>query len=136
MENGKLISEFECTVCLDLPRLSSKIFQCKSGHLLCQECHGKLEICPTCKKTLGSIRCLVAEKCFLLLSTIETGKLNDLQTNIQGATQGENITRVLLEIMQMERKKERNLKGRIFHYRLEVAVQIIRLILRRTRLRN
>lgn len=83
MENRKLISEFECTVCLDVPHKNSKIFQCNRGHLVCQECHDRLQLCPTCKKKLGDIRCLVAEKCLRQLSTIETGELDELQTKFR-----------------------------------------------------
>lgn len=83
MENRKLLSELECTVCLDVPQLHVKIFQCNSGHLICKGCHDKLSICPTCKKKLASVRCLVAEKCLQQLSKIETGEIDDLQSKFR-----------------------------------------------------
>jgi len=83
MENRKLICEFECTICLDVPHKESKIYQCCNGHLVCENCHEKLKTCPSCKKKLGDIRCLVAEKCLRELSKIETGELDELQTKFR-----------------------------------------------------
>ena len=37
----------ECPVCVSVPR--GTIFQCNNGHILCQECHEKVEACPTCR---------------------------------------------------------------------------------------
>jgi E3 ubiquitin-protein ligase SIAH1 len=51
----------ECPVCLRVPR-SAPIFQCVRGHIVCNECHAKLETCPVCRVPLGSTRSLISEK--------------------------------------------------------------------------
>ena len=50
-----------CTVCLDIPS-SSPIYQCESGHLLCNNCWPKLTKCPSCRKQLTPNRSLLAEQ--------------------------------------------------------------------------
>ena len=64
-------AELECTVCLEIPKIETRVFQCNNGHIFCQVCYVKLELCPTCRKKLvcasdiekqhGPIRCLIAE---------------------------------------------------------------------------
>lgn len=51
--NSDLASLFECPVCFDyaLPPIT----QCQSGHIVCQPCKQKLNICPTCRGPLGKI---------------------------------------------------------------------------------
>ncbi|XP_011434753.1 E3 ubiquitin-protein ligase Siah1-like [Crassostrea angulata] len=58
--NSDLASLFECPVCFDyaLPPIT----QCQSGHIVCQPCKQKLNICPTCRGPLGNIRNLAMEK--------------------------------------------------------------------------
>lgn len=58
--NQDLASLFECPVCFDyaLP----PIMQCQSGHIVCQSCRQKLNLCPTCRGPLGNIRNLAMEK--------------------------------------------------------------------------
>ncbi|RUS89919.1 hypothetical protein EGW08_002360 [Elysia chlorotica] len=58
--NSDLASFFECPVCFDyaLP----PIMQCQSGHIVCQSCRQKLNMCPTCRGPLGNIRNLAMEK--------------------------------------------------------------------------
>jgi len=48
-----LASLFECPVCFDyaLP----PIMQCQSGHIVCSACRPKLQFCPTCRGTLGTL---------------------------------------------------------------------------------
>jgi hypothetical protein len=65
------IAELECTVCLEVPKIETRVFQCSNGHIFCQVCYIKLDLCPTCRKKLvcvsdiekqhGPIRCLIAE---------------------------------------------------------------------------
>ena len=51
MEKIKMMEKlFKCPVCLTLPICD--IYQCKGGHLLCEDCHGKLPrpiSCPSCR---------------------------------------------------------------------------------------
>ena len=41
----------ECPVCVSVPR--GNVFQCGNGHILCQECHEKVQACPTCRELLS-----------------------------------------------------------------------------------
>ena len=56
-----LISNLECPVCLDVPKIGP-IYQCRNGHLLCRECHPKLKNCPLCLIPLEKLRNLLSEK--------------------------------------------------------------------------
>ena len=51
MEKMKMMEKlFKCPVCLTLPICD--IYQCNGGHLLCEDCHGKLPrpiSCPSCR---------------------------------------------------------------------------------------
>ena len=58
----------ECPVCSELP-VYTPIFQCLHGHLICSTCHTKLQQCPQCRKTLGKIRNLLAEKLLAKISS-------------------------------------------------------------------
>ena len=61
----------ECTVCFEVPKVDTRIFQCNNGHIFCLNCYTKLTLCPTCRKRLvsaldnkhenGPIRCLAVE---------------------------------------------------------------------------
>ena len=44
-----LLKEAECPVCLQ--EMTGRIWQCESGHLLCETCHNRPEVatCPTCR---------------------------------------------------------------------------------------
>ena len=45
----------ECPVCFQT--LSAPIYQCRSGHVVCKDCHPKLETCPICRELYdGPIR--------------------------------------------------------------------------------
>ena len=66
-----LTSELECRICLEVPKIETRVFQCYNGHIFCQLCYVKLDFCPTCRKKLsgatdvvnqhGAIRSLLAE---------------------------------------------------------------------------
>lgn len=52
--------ELHCIVCFDLPS-GGEVFQCKNGHLLCKECHGRVvegdkAQCPACRARLSRER--------------------------------------------------------------------------------
>ncbi|KAJ4805199.1 E3 ubiquitin-protein ligase [Rhynchospora pubera] len=52
---------FDCPVCTN--SLCPPIYQCPNGHVLCSSCKLRVEDqCPTCRRELGSIRCLALEK--------------------------------------------------------------------------
>ena len=50
----------ECPVCLKVPK--SPIYQCKNGHVICDDCNKRVEECPTCRLPKENIRALLAEK--------------------------------------------------------------------------
>jgi len=64
---AKVYRALECICCFDATS-KKRIFQCQSGHLICEECHQVLSVkeCPTCKTpysgTTGHIRNLLAEE--------------------------------------------------------------------------
>ena len=58
----RMEAELNCPICLNLPS-STPIYQCQEGHLVCKDCHAKVNSCSICRSTpLGSIRSLMAEK--------------------------------------------------------------------------
>lgn len=52
--DDKMLHFFECPVCKMF--MKPPIFQCQSGHSLCNVCRPKLEKCPTCRAIFGSTR--------------------------------------------------------------------------------
>ncbi len=40
---------FECPVCYEVPRPSSRIFACSQGHMMCESCRPQLTTCPICR---------------------------------------------------------------------------------------
>ena len=46
--NTEITKHLECPVCRDIMR--QPIFQCLTGHSICQSCRKKLSQCPTCRK--------------------------------------------------------------------------------------
>jgi hypothetical protein len=52
----------ECPVCFETID-SVPIYQCRNGHVVCKNCHPKLETCPICRELRdGPIRCLKLEE--------------------------------------------------------------------------
>ena len=39
----------ECPICLLTPRGSGPINQCTNGHMICNDCHHKVTLCPICR---------------------------------------------------------------------------------------
>lgn len=81
------LTTYNCSVCLEVP--TTKIFQCKEGHLLCNECsvNPAVEIkCPVCRtryqKTNGKIRNRALEQ---LISKIKEDE-NSHKSIISNAT--------------------------------------------------
>ncbi|XP_057670190.1 E3 ubiquitin-protein ligase sina-like [Diorhabda carinulata] len=50
----KILHFFECPVCKNF--MKPPIYQCHSGHSLCNLCRPRLEKCPTCRSTFGNTR--------------------------------------------------------------------------------
>merc|ERR1719369_864509 len=42
--------ELECPVCLEEMCPPTSIWQCSTGHVLCQTCRYKVKTCPSCRK--------------------------------------------------------------------------------------
>jgi hypothetical protein len=83
MSYSKQISDhlrkrLECPICLDVKR-GCNIFQCKNGHIACEECYKKLRSCPSRRFALtkAGIRNLLMEKLIVNLPLecqhLETG---------------------------------------------------------------
>ena len=106
MASSSLALELECSVCLDTPKVDTKVFQCCHGHLLCEGCHLRLTSCPTCKRCLyvdvygendedpdglpsvkdaepHPIRCLLAEKIIHQLPTIDASNVHTVQSEME-----------------------------------------------------
>ncbi|KAF4361348.1 hypothetical protein G4B88_005138 [Cannabis sativa] len=56
----KLEELIECPVCKSV--MYPPIQQCSNGHPLCSRCKSFVNRCPTCRRALGNIRCLVLEQ--------------------------------------------------------------------------
>ena len=92
MASNNFTSELECTVCFEIPKIEAKVFQCNSGHILCQTCYVKLVVCPMCQKTLvrvsdvdnqyGPIRCLTVENLIQQLPNMKIVELDTLETEV------------------------------------------------------
>ncbi|XP_050442879.1 uncharacterized protein LOC126847001 isoform X2 [Adelges cooleyi] len=63
--NEQLVRLFECPVCFE--HIIPPIYQCCMGHIICQTCKQKCEICPTCRNSFNSERNLYMEKVGYLL---------------------------------------------------------------------
>jgi len=50
-----MVEQLECPVCFNA--LICPIYQCIEGHVLCDYCHSKLKVCPTCQNENINIRC-------------------------------------------------------------------------------
>lgn len=50
----------KCPFCTTL--MYPPIYQCCNGHAICSKCKTDLRTCPTCRQSLGYIRCLALEK--------------------------------------------------------------------------
>ena len=57
----RLKNILNCPICLETI-ICTPVFRCDNGHILCDSCHSKVEVCPECHITLGNQRCLVSEK--------------------------------------------------------------------------
>ncbi len=55
-----LLATLECPVCLDTAD-RPPIYQCPEGHLLCENCNGRLVDCPQCGHALMNSRNRTAE---------------------------------------------------------------------------
>lgn len=59
-QSADLAALFECPVCFDY--VLPPIFQCESGHLICNTCKERVQCCPSCRGRLGTVRNLAMEK--------------------------------------------------------------------------
>ena len=77
----KINDLLECPVCIETI-ISAPIFQCYIDHIVCKDCHPKLETCPICRDanlydTPMTIRNQKLEEMFkrFQLSNLETAKM-------------------------------------------------------------
>lgn len=52
--DDKILHFFECPVCKNF--MKPPIYQCNSGHSICNLCRPRLEKCPTCRSMFGNTR--------------------------------------------------------------------------------
>ncbi|CAG9856544.1 unnamed protein product [Phyllotreta striolata] len=52
--NAGLLRHFECIVCMDY--MMAPIYQCATGHSMCDSCKDKVKECPTCKSEIQTTR--------------------------------------------------------------------------------
>ena len=45
------VTSMQCPICMEF--FTSTIFQCDSGHSLCETCCNKISVCPLCKSQIG-----------------------------------------------------------------------------------
>lgn len=58
----KLNSSLQCHVCFEEYKVNQKIWQCRSGHSVCQSCQGQLDECPFCKAPYEGTRNYAVEE--------------------------------------------------------------------------
>jgi len=64
MASSNLNENLECPICME--NFTDKIYQCKNGHMICEQCISQLEKqeCPTCMVSIvDRIRNRFAEEC-------------------------------------------------------------------------
>jgi len=73
----KVPDHLKCPVCIEIPQ--GKIFQCKSGHAICEACHFRLGNCPQCRAPYGPepIRLLLLENMLDALKLDCSFKISD-----------------------------------------------------------
>ena len=81
------LSELECTVCFEIPRIDTKVYQCKNGHLFCVICYSKLQKCSMCQDDFkyysSKIRNQSVENMIRQLPSLEIGNIDSLEQEIE-----------------------------------------------------
>ena len=65
-EDDVFAKEFECPVCMDDMKPPTRIFQCRNGHVICENCkaHPELNTCPSCRIPLtGKVGTILVNFC-------------------------------------------------------------------------
>ena len=53
MASKILTFELECSVCFETPKMDSKVYQCRNGHLFCSCCYSSALKCHLCQDNLS-----------------------------------------------------------------------------------
>ena len=83
--------ELECSVCLEIPKMDCKVYQCRNGHLFCFICYSKVVKCPTCQDDLRNfsnekdtaIRNLAVENIVTQLSSFDFAKSESMERQFE-----------------------------------------------------
>ena len=83
--------ELECSVCLEIPKIDTKVYQCKNGHLFCVICYSKVQRCSSCQSNLkdfsnpedSSIRNLAVENMIRQLPSLKIEKMESFEKEFQ-----------------------------------------------------
>ena len=80
----KINDLLECPVCFETI-ISAPIFQCHNGHIVCKDCHPKLETCPICRDAEYRDTCIrnlrleeIVKRCLSVKMDSKGVKINDL----------------------------------------------------------
>ena len=85
------VFELECSVCFELPKIDTKVYQCQNGHLFCVICYSKLQRCPSCQNNLkdfskaedSNIRNLVVENMIRQLPSLKVEKMETFEKEFE-----------------------------------------------------
>ena len=76
MESERFLKELqdsvECPVCFSIPR-APPVPCCSNGHVICNKCKDKVDVCPTCRVTMTN--CVSQVHCIDKLPNINHGAL-------------------------------------------------------------
>ena len=83
--------ELECSICFEMPRVDTKVYQCSNGHLFCVICYSKIQKCPSCNDSLRDytnektsiIRNLAVEKMIRQLPSMKIEKFESFEKEIE-----------------------------------------------------
>ena len=90
----------ECPICFETID-SVPIYQCRNGHVVCKNCHTKLETCPICRELRdGSIRCLKLEE------MVETLQLSMSEATKKLASESIQINPIVPETPNQDNNQE------------------------------
>ncbi|XP_003708183.2 uncharacterized protein LOC100876261 [Megachile rotundata] len=79
--NDILEELLQCCVCLDIP--DSMVLQCSNGHLICDSCRRRLELCPICSQQFIQTKCLLAEDIISRMEDIKMSIAEEIVEKLQ-----------------------------------------------------
>lgn len=103
---SSLVDELDCIICYETSQTGQVIFQCSEGHLICKNCHNRLNECPVCRQPYArpGIRNRLAEALAeaVCAASAQTTSTNNAQDN--GNSTKEKQSRVVSCQLKTEEK--------------------------------